>query len=92
MIKFIVFWVIVNSFISPCPEPPTSYNEFGIENRSNVIFAITCYGTEILNKQKEFSSYEEAITFVEKGKLYCEGRWDCNLRSWRIEKITVEKL
>ena len=67
--KWIVMYVIVNTFVAPCPIPSPSYDEFGVRTNSDYnTFAITCFDTTKERHEKLFDTLEEAESFVKRGK------------------------
>jgi hypothetical protein len=67
--KWIVMYVIIQTYLVPCPTPEPTYDEFGIRtNESMNVLSVACYDTRKTNKEKKFDSLEEAQEFVKKGK------------------------
>ena len=82
---WVVFWVVVNTFLVPCPAPVNPIAEYGIQGQALFTTALACYDSVSTRMSKEFDTKEEAEAFVAKGKTLCQGDWDnCQVSGWHI--------
>lgn len=68
MIKYIVTWLVINSYSVPCPVQPPIEDEYGRVTQPSMQLAIVCYKSDTTFKTKEFVSRKEAIEFIKKGE------------------------
>ena len=74
--KWIVVWIVVNSWIIPCDHGPTEWvNEYGQKYYSNTYTLETCWDSEGKSMEKEFDSYAEAYSFMVQVNTECS---DCS--------------
>jgi hypothetical protein len=89
MIKYLVIWTVINSWMVPCDHGPMSgIDEYGRRWESYVTTLEVCYDSEQHQEQREFDSYEEALAFKEKGEKSCEDDiFGCSLSNWIIKEV-----
>lgn len=68
MIKYIVFWWIIETFVVPCPRPQPIADEFGRVPYSNAVTLQACYETKRSYMEHKFDTLAEAEAFSERGK------------------------
>ena len=86
MVKYIVLWAVVNSWIVPCDFGPiTSYDEYGQRHDRNSMTLQVCYDSETVQMEKKFVLYEEAVIFIDGGKKR-------GIEDFRIEKVITESV
>jgi len=68
MFKYIVTWLIVNTYITPCEQPKPYEDEYGRTHYPNMQLAVICYKSDSTLKSKEFVSKKEAVEFIKKGQ------------------------
>ena len=89
MVKYLVIWTVINSWIVPCDHgPDVWYDEYGRRHESQAVTLELCWDSEEIQKEREFDTLEEAQEFIEEGKKSCEGKYDCPLKDWQL--ITKE--
>ena len=93
--KWIVAWVIVNSFLVSCPKPAPICNEFGICNDNIQFNTVACFETEEKQMSQTFCSKDEALAFIERSKQHnCQsvsiGLSSC-IKNIQITKIITEQ-
>ena len=71
MIKYIVVWIVLNSFLVPCDFEPLGPDEYGRESSVYVVPAIACYGSTETKMEKWFNSFEEAHEFMVRAQKDC---------------------
>ena len=72
MIKFIVVWTVINSFMVPCASNPSSgYDEYGQYWENGVSSLEICYDTKVLEMSKEFNHHAQATYFLDKAREEC---------------------
>ena len=94
--NWLVTWIVVTWSIVACPPPQPVYDIYRGEVQSMNLNLVACYDTEEKSMQKYFSTYEEALEFVNKGKEQCNYSdtisipiiADCDLRDFEIIKLS----
>ena len=71
MIKWMVFWIIVNAYNVPCPQAGPTIDEFGIVHSSNSYTLQLCWDVDKKEMKREFETLEDAKAFVDKGLREC---------------------
>ena len=68
MFKYIVTWLIVNTYATPCEQPKPYEDEYGRIINSTMQLSLLCYKSDTTLKTKEFASRKEAVNFINKGE------------------------
>ena len=92
IIKFIVTWIVVTSYLVPCPPPAPRCDDYGRCGDASFTTAQACYDSKEKPMSKEFATIREAEDFVWAGKLdSCDdigsiGQLDC-LKNFKILEV-----
>ena len=80
---WIVEWDVDNSYMIPCEQPNSGFDEFGREPSQVVTTTLQiCWETKINHMKKSFDNQNDAIKFMARGKESNTG-WKPNL--WNFE-------
>ena len=85
--KWIVLWVVISTWMIPCPSPGPSCDEYGRCSEVTTSTLEMCWESSREDKSKEFATLEKAQEFVAAGKESCEGLYRCDLENFRIKEI-----
>jgi len=89
---WVVTWIVVSTFMVPCPVNYPKPDKFGVTMPSNATYANICWESTEKMMIQEFATEEEAVAFIEEGKKRYTGFTDCNLKDFKLEKKTEVQL
>jgi hypothetical protein len=73
--KWIVFWIVVNTYQIPCTQAGPTIDDFGVVHENNSYTLQLCWDSSEKEMNKEFDTLEQAQVFFNKVTKDCKS---CN--------------
>ena len=94
--SWLVTWMVITWSLIACPPPAPVYDVYRGELQQMYLTLEACYDTTEKPMQEYFSTYEEALEFVENGQTQCSEiglitrlsyMGDCDLKGFKITEV-----